>query len=143
MKRFLWFLSIGVFVAGLVYRFSGLADTSKAGAAGRTISMGLAAGDENGAFIESHAANPRLLSASVGGRSTFWHFTPADRAASDYVIYGRLAPRGTILDQGGVPVKAGRPGASRFDAALEARARLNGTAKAEGDRDLAAAKEEH
>jgi len=129
MKKFLWFISIVVCAAGLVYHFSGYRNAPQDGAAAAesTISEMIAPGSENIAFRESHLANSRLLSASVWGHCTFWYFTPADQAVSDYVLYGVLPAPGTVYDPDLAPLKAEWMNVSRSGAALKAQGRHNGT----------------
>jgi hypothetical protein len=139
MKKFLWFISLGVCAAGLVYHFSSYAGAPQAGdaAVDRSISEIVAPGNENIVFGERHRANSRLISASVWGHCTFWYFTPADQTVSDYILYGMVPAPGTVYGPDLAPLKTERMGVLRFGAALEARARLNGMADPDGVQDLA------
>lgn len=131
MKKFLWFISIGVCAAGLVYHFSGYRNAPQDGAAAadKTFLEMIGPGSENIVFRESHLANSRLLSASVWGHCTFWYFTPADQAVSDYVLYGVLPAPGAVYDPDLEPLRAEWMNVSRSGAALKAQGRHNGTTK--------------
>lgn len=138
MKRFLWIISIGVCAAGLVYHFSGAANAPRSGAdaAYETVSEMISQDSGNTVFRENHLANFRLLSSGIGGHCTFWYFTPADQGVSDYVLYGVLPASGTVFGADGAPLKADRMGASRYGAAMEARARPDGVAEPDSVRDI-------
>jgi hypothetical protein len=137
MKRFLWIISIGVCVAGLLYHFSGTANAPRPGAdaASKTVSETISQDSGNAVFRENHLANCRLLSSSIRGYCTFWYFTPADQGVSDYILYGVLPAPGTVFNADIAPLKADRMGASRYGAAMEARARPDGVAEPDGVRD--------
>ena len=115
----------------LVYHFSGYRNAPQDGAAAArsTISEMIAPGSGEHRIQRGHLANSRLLSASVWGHCTFWYFTPADQAVSDYVLYGVLPAPGAVYDPDLAPLKAEWMNVSRSGAALKAQGRHNGTTK--------------
>ena len=81
LKKFLWWFSFSVFLAGLVYRYAGpLGLFEERG--GRSPAY---AGDIVGG---SHRPDDRLVSPVVGRHSSFWFLTAADRAVSYALIFG-------------------------------------------------------
>jgi len=112
LKRFLWFLSFSVFLAGVIYYF-----TDEARAARRP-SAGLA----GNLFILSQRPDERLVSGLVARQTTFWYLTAADRAVSGDILNGTSLASRTDLAEAGPFLQAGPGPFAGLDPDLAARA---------------------
>jgi hypothetical protein len=95
LRRFLWFLSLSVFLAGLIYYFAGRAGASGGPAAETRLSGGIVAW--------SHGPDRSLVPEIVGRHSMFWYLTVADRAFIRGIV------RETALASGSMPAEAWSP----------------------------------
>ncbi len=121
LKRFLWFLSFSVFVAGVIYYFSGLAGAAKEPAAGTRPRAEL--------LIGSHAPDEILLSRVIGRNSTFWYLTAADRSVTSDVLHGTALAFRTVQGGESLFLQAELRPLAGLDRSLEARV---GTVEADG-----------
>lgn|SRR5512143_3325162 len=83
LKKFLWFLSLSVFAAGLVYYFY---LSERPGPPKRGDGAGITGSGR--LLLRVPRPNLRLLSGSVGENSTFWYLTPADRTITNDLVVG-------------------------------------------------------
>jgi hypothetical protein len=123
LRRFLWFLSLSVFLAGVVHYFAGNAGTSKGPAAGPRL--------EGRILVRTHRPDASLVSKVVGGATSFWYLTMADHAVTDEILSGpTLVSRapGAEGPLGGAEAQM----LSSRDAALAAEAALVRSGRAEG-----------
>ena len=100
LKRFLWFLSFSVFLAGVIYYF-----TDDAGAAKRQAASASLTGD---LFVLGHRPDERLVSGLAARHTTFWYLTAADRAVTGDILSGTSLAFRTELAEAG-PLRQAAP----------------------------------